>query len=158
MEGLGEEKVTLVTDSESEFLNKPMQELFRTLGIEHRTVDVGDHKALGIIDRLSRTIKEIIFKDFTERETVVWYDRLPDYVDGYNATPHGGISDMTPEEAGESRNEERLLFENIGKSEPPKSPFKPGDSVRKKLKRPVFKKGSNSALPRVCGRLKRGPR
>ena len=56
----------LVTDSGSEFLNKPVQDLMETLGVEHRTVEVGDHKALGIVDRLSRTIKEIVFKDFTE--------------------------------------------------------------------------------------------
>jgi transposase InsO family protein len=66
----------LVTDSGSEFLNQPVQNLLRELKIEHRTVKVGDHFALGIIDRLSRTMKEMIFQDFTERSSVVWYGRL----------------------------------------------------------------------------------
>jgi hypothetical protein len=38
-----------------------MQELFKDLKIKHDTVEIGDHNALGLIDRLSRTIKEKIF-------------------------------------------------------------------------------------------------
>jgi transposase InsO family protein len=53
----------LITDSGSEFLNQPVQNLLRELKI----VEVGDHFALGIIDRLSRTMKEMIFQDCTEK-------------------------------------------------------------------------------------------
>jgi transposase InsO family protein len=66
----------LVTDRGSEFLNQPVQNLLHELKIEHRTIEVGDHFALGIIDRLSRTMKKMIFQDFMERGSVVWYDRL----------------------------------------------------------------------------------
>jgi transposase InsO family protein len=62
----------LITDSGSEFLKQPVQNLLRELKIEHRTVEVGDHFVLGIIDKLSRTMKEMIFQDFMDRGSIVW--------------------------------------------------------------------------------------
>jgi transposase InsO family protein len=57
MEGLDKVGIKLlVTDLGSEFLNKPVQDLLKKFKIEHRTLEVGDHKALGLIDRLSRTV------------------------------------------------------------------------------------------------------
>lgn len=140
MDGLDKVDVKiLVTDSGNEFLNKPVQELLKKFKVEHRTVEVGDHNALGIIDRLSRTVKEMIFKDFTERNSVVWYDRLQNYVDAYNSSPHRGIMNLTPNEAGDHKLE--LVSLNLEKSIPAESPFKVGEMVRKRLKRPTFKKG-----------------
>ena len=131
----------IVTDSGSEFLNRPVQDLLKELKIEHRTVEVGDHRALGLIDRLSRTIKEIIFKDFTERNNVVWHDRLQDYISAYNSNPHRGILNLTPDEADSGEKRLELLSLNMEKSIPTESSFKVGDTVRKKLKRASFKKG-----------------
>ena len=37
----------IITDSGNEFLNKPMQDLFKELEIKHDTVQIGDHNALG---------------------------------------------------------------------------------------------------------------
>jgi hypothetical protein len=140
MEGLGKDRVKLlVSDSGSEFLNKSVQDLLKELKVEHQTVEVDDHKALGIIDRLSRTMKEMIFKDFTERNSVVWYNRLSSYVDAYNSSPHRGILNPTPDEAGD--HELELVSHNLEKSIPTENPFKVGDLVRKRLKRPTFKKG-----------------
>ena len=131
----------LVTDSGSEFLNKPVQDLLRELKIEHRTVEVGDHFALGIIDRLSRTIKEMIFQDFTERNSVVWHDRLQQYMDAYNSNPHRGIDNLTPDEAATGDHNETLLQLNVEKTEQPTSKFATGDTVRRRLKRPTWRKG-----------------
>ena len=143
MAGMGESKVKLiVTDSGSEFLNRPVQDLLRDLKIEHHTVEVGDHKALGIIDRLSRTIKEIIFKDFTQTGSVRWHHKLQDYIDAYNSNPHGSLpGDISPNQAASGKHDSRLEALNMSKSEPVQSDFKAGDSVRKKLKKPSFKKG-----------------
>ena len=131
----------MVTDSGSEFLNKPVQDLLKQLKIEHRTVEVGDHFALGIIDRLSRTIKEIIFQDFTERGSVVWYDRLQHYIDAYNSNPHRGIDNLTPDIAASGKHDEQLLQLNVAKTEQPAGKFNEGDTVRKRLKRPTWRKG-----------------
>ena len=131
----------LVTDSGSEFLNKPVQDLLKELKIEHRTVEVGDHFALGIIDRLSRTVKEMIFQDFTERGSVVWHDRLQQYMDAYNSNPHRGIDNLSPDEAASGNHDETLLQLNVEKTEIPTGKFAVADTVRKRLKRPTWRKG-----------------
>ena len=142
MDRLGTVEVQLlITDSGSEFLNQPVQNLLRELKIEHRTVEVGDHFALGIIDRLSRTIKEMIFQDFTERGGVQWYGRLQQFIDAYNSNPHRGIDNLTPEEAASGVHDETLLQLNVEKTEIPESKFVVGDNVRRRLKRPTWKKG-----------------
>jgi hypothetical protein len=128
MEGLDRVDIKLlVTASGNEFLNKPVQELWKKLGVEQRAVEVGDHKELGIIDRLSRTIKEIISKDFSERNSVVWHGRLKSYIDAYNSSPHRGIQNFTPDEAGD--HELQLVLHNLGKSIALESPFKVEDVV-----------------------------
>ena len=106
----------IISDSGNEFLNKPMQELFKELKIRHGTVDIGDHNALGLIDRLSRTIKEIIFKDFTAKNSVKWVNNLQDYISAYNNRPHSGILDYSPNEANQHKTE--LISLNVKKSMP----------------------------------------
>ena len=129
----------IISDSGNEFLNTPVQELLKKYKIKHDTVEIGDHNALGLIDRLSRTIKEIIFKDFTERDTVKWVDKLQSYISAYNNSPHRGILNYTPNEVNANKND--ILNLNLKKSMPIEHNFHSGDSVRKKLARPIFKKG-----------------
>ena len=47
----------IITDSDKEFMNRGVQDVFKQLKIRHATVEGGDHNALGIIDRFSRTIR-----------------------------------------------------------------------------------------------------
>ena len=86
-----------ITDSGKEFLNRDVQDLFKQLKIRHATVEVGDHNALDIIDRFSRTIK-----DFTENNNVIWHDKLPDYMHAYNNSPHKGIFNLRPKKHNQS--------------------------------------------------------
>ena len=129
----------ILSDSGNEFLNQPVQSLFKDLKMKHDTVEIGDHHALGIIDRLSRTIKEIIYKDFTETETVKWVDHLQEYITAYNSRPHGGILGYAPNEAEDHKTE--LVELNLKKSMPTEHNFHVGDLVRFKLKRATFNKG-----------------
>ena len=77
----------IITDSGKKFLNRDVQDLFKQLKIRHATVEVGDHNALGVIDRFSRTLKEQIFKDFTENNNVIWHNKLLDYMHAYKQFP-----------------------------------------------------------------------
>jgi hypothetical protein len=119
-----------------EFLNLPEQNLLRELKIEHRTVEVGNHFALGIID-----MKEMIFQDFTARGNIVWYDRLQQYIDTYNSNPHRSIVNLSPEEDAGGNYDVALLQLNVEKTEVPESKFAVGVIVRRRLKRPTWKKG-----------------
>ena len=96
---------------------------------------------MGVIDRFSRTIKEQIFKDFTENNNVIWQDKLPDYMHAYNNSPHKGILNLTPEEAQSDQHEEDLFNLNLEKDDDLKQNiFQIGNTVRKRLKRPLFTK------------------
>jgi hypothetical protein len=66
---------------------------------------------------------------------------MQDYVSAYNSDPHRGILNLTPDEADSGEKQMELLLHNMEKAIPTESPFKVGDTVRKKLKRPSFKKG-----------------
>ena len=70
----------IITDYGKELLNRDVQDFLKQLKIKHVTVEVGDHHALRITDRFSGTLKEKIFKDFTEYNTVVWYNKLQGYI------------------------------------------------------------------------------
>ena len=132
----------IITDSGKEFLNRDVHDLLKEYNIIHDTVEVGDHHALGIIDRFSRTIKEMIFKDFTEHNTTVWFEKLQEYMTAYNNSPHRGILNLIPEEAQLPQNESKIYDLNIEKEDDLiQDIFNIGDTVRKRLKRPMFTKG-----------------
>ena len=96
---------------------------------------------MGILDRFPRTVKEQIFKDFTENNTVVWYDKLHEYMQAYNNSPHRGILNLTPEEAQSDQHQEDLFNFLMEKAEDLKQNiFQIGNAVRKRLKMPLFTK------------------
>lgn len=66
--------------------------------IFHETNDVGYHKALGVIDAFSRTIKNKIYKSFTDKGNTDWVNELPRLVKGYNNSPHRALLGLTPKD------------------------------------------------------------
>jgi transposase InsO family protein len=67
----------LITDNGSEFTNREFQKLLADSKIFHETNEPQCHPTLGLIDRLCRTIKEKIFKYFTDKNETNWVDHLP---------------------------------------------------------------------------------
>lgn len=53
---------------------------------------------LGIIDRFTRTLKDLINKHVTASQSVKWIDALDSIVDLYNQTPHSALGNRTPAE------------------------------------------------------------
>lgn len=130
----------LVTDNGSEFINKKIQEYFKSLNIYHETNEVGYHPALGIIDRFSQTLKHIIYKYFTKNNNVNWIDQIDDILESYNNTPHKSLNNLTPNET--NNNFMEILKLNLDKNKQfKKTNFKSGQYVRIKLKKPKFSKG-----------------
>lgn len=125
----------LMSDKGSEFINNVFEKELKDNNIEHQLAEVGDHHALGIIDRLTRTLKEMTYKHFTESGTVNWIDNLQKMIEVYNNLPHGGINDKKPNEVGVN-NEEILQLNLIKKAEVEGKEIniKEGDKVRIRLK------------------------
>lgn len=129
----------LTSDDGSEWKGE-FEKILKQNDIYHRITSVGDHRLLGVIDRFSRTIKNIIYRYFTENNTTNWIDKLDNIVGSYNDTPHNGVCGLTPNDAGEFYMSTRECYlEKLKKVK--KYDFKIGDIVRKRLKKSVFERG-----------------
>jgi hypothetical protein len=152
-------------DEGKEFLNARMTEYLESQGITgYHTY--GEHGSV-MVERFNRTIKTRLWKVFTEKHSYRWLDVLPVLLKQYNESKHSSIK-MTPTEASDPANEQRLLalqVKNYKKHlEPPSevSPFKIGDWVRIARKKNVFEKGYTprwtESIYRVTSILHTNPR
>ena len=106
---------------------------------------VGDHHALGIIDRITRTLKSIITKLFLRNKNNNWIDYLDKIISIYNNSPHSGILDIKPNDANTPDNIGLLVeyYSNLSKANITKPDLFKGDKVRINIKG-LFDKGTES--------------
>ena len=128
----------LYTDNGSEFYNKWFDEFRKDKDIEiYSTFNQPDERSQGpshnpVIERFNRTLKNLMFKKFTERGNRIWIDILPELLDYYNNKKHRTIK-MTPTEAS---NNPELIREQVTKNNnensdlKQKQKFKVGEKVR----------------------------
>jgi hypothetical protein len=104
---------------------------------------VGDHNALGIIDRFARTLKTIISYHFVHNKTKNWIDIIDNVITAYNDSPHRGLNYMSPNDAMDEQNYNEVLEWNILKNQENKtvSDLKINDKVRVKISG-MFTKGT----------------
>lgn len=134
--------IEVMTDNGNEFLGKPFQVLIKDNNMIHTTNEVGDHNALGIIDRFSRTIKNSIAKYFTSRNTTKWANILPKFIAAYNNTPNSAILDFKPNEAKKHIPViTNLNLEKFDANKDLHDSINKGDLVRTKIKKKRFSKG-----------------
>jgi hypothetical protein len=117
-------------DNGKEFINKDFKELMKKYNVEVRYVEVGDHHKLGIIDRMVRTLRELINKYMFINNTNKYINALPELVQTYNNSFHSTLK-MSPSEVKD--NDERIINisknkYNLAKSEEAK--FNINDKVR----------------------------
>ncbi|MDR3411568.1 MAG: hypothetical protein P4L87_11600, partial [Formivibrio sp.] len=137
---LGKPQLTLVTDNGGEFKGVVGKKL-KELHIVHHTVEVGDHRSLGMIDSLSRFFKNAFHKHFTQSQNTNWTEYLPRLLDAYNDTPHSGLKGMSPLEAEKRETDTRnITYEKVVMDRKP-SKFKIGDHVRVLKQKAVFDRG-----------------
>ena len=94
-----------------------------------------------MIDRLCRTIKEKIFKFFTDKNETNWVDHLQGIITAYNQTPHEALKDLSPHEASEEKYKAFIQDLNKKKNVISNHYSIEGQIVRKKLAKPMFTKG-----------------
>ena len=126
----------LWTDAGKEFVNKYFKEFLTKHEIElYQTFNEG--KAV-VIERFNRTLKEKMYRHFTETNSNKYLDILPKLVSGYNNTYHTTIK-MTPIEGSKKENEGEIHYTPDAVKEKPK--FKIGDRVRIYKYKKLFSKG-----------------
>jgi hypothetical protein len=124
----------LWTDSGKEFINKEFKHFLTKNDVEmYQTFNEG--KAV-VIERFNRTIKEKMWRYFTQHDTNKYLDVLPKLLNEYNNSYHSTIK-MTPSE-GSKPNNKIIHVQNINNDKPK---FKIGDRVRIYKYKKHFSKG-----------------
>ena len=131
----------LWTDKGKEFYNKNMKDLLKLNDIELYSTE--NEEKSSIAERWIRTMKEKMFKYFTDNNTYRYMDALPDLVEDYNNTVHSSTK-LTPIEASKEENELKVwrnLYPDRYKTSRLNPKFSVGDKVRITKKKKVFEKG-----------------
>lgn len=127
------------TDKGREFVNREFKKLLDQHDIKFFTSQNEDIKC-SIIERWHRTLKQRMWRYFTENGTFKWCDVLPQLVKNYNNTVHHSIG-IKPVDVM-LQNESAVwhqLYKEKGKLKKPK--FSIGDYVRISKHRQIFDKG-----------------
>jgi hypothetical protein len=137
----------LMSDSESSFLSKPFQKNLEERNIKHDVVVLNNHRALGVIDRFCRTLRQRLTKLFIGNGNTEWVDHLATIIYQYNESQNRGILNYAPIQVlNDQEAQDEILELNHMKASKnqelrSKSDIKPGDKVRLFIEN-TFKKGS----------------
>jgi hypothetical protein len=113
------------------------------------TSEIGNHNALGVIDRFSKTLKQIISRYMTANNSTTYYQQLDSFIEHYNLTPHVSLGNVTPKNAAtvfedykkvKDINSAKIQFNKELQAEEQKT-VKVGDYVRVKVNKKLFRKG-----------------
>jgi hypothetical protein len=127
------------SDLGKEFYNSTFQELMKQYSINHYST-YSNQKSF-FCERLNRSLKEIMYKEFTVQGKYKWLDLLPRVVNFYNNRVHR-TTGMKPSDV--QKKDEIYLLKNIylkEKREKIIPKFKVGDVVRISKQKTVFTKG-----------------
>lgn len=130
----------LQTDKGSEFYNSKLNKLFKTENIHHFSTE--SYLKASIVERFNRTIKEKMWRIFTQNNDHKWLGIIDDLLTNYNNSYHRSIK-MTPTDASKKENKNKV-YENLfptKKSANKSTKFKVGDKVRYAKYKGVFDKG-----------------
>ena len=122
-------------DKGKEFYNKDVKELIELYSTENE-------EKSSVAERWIRTMKEKMWKYFTDNNTNHYVDILPDLFEDYNNTKHSSIK-MTPVEASKKKNELtvwRNLYPDRLKKIDINPKFSIGDKVRISKKKRLLRK------------------
>ncbi len=129
--------LNLQTDAGKEFFNTNFKALMSKKKINHYHT-FSDKKA-AIVERFNRTLKNKMWKKFTEQNTHNWIDMLDDLLQSYNESKHSTIK-MKPIDVT-TKDEPKILGllnnDKIGN----KPKFKVGTKVRISKSKGLFEKG-----------------
>lgn len=130
----------LQTDMGKEFFNKDFKSLMNKFNINHYST-YSNLKA-SIVERVNRTLKNLMWKKFSLQGNYKWLDILTGIVSKYNNSKHRTIG-LKPVEV--NKNNEKIILKyayTFPKTVDPKPPkFKKDDFVRISKYREAFQKG-----------------
>jgi transposase InsO family protein len=132
------------TDQGKEFTAREVQECFHKKGIQHFSMYNPQFHA-GMAERANRTIKERLYRYFTERQTQNWINVIQDIVNSINHSINRSIGmrpvDINFKNAEKIRQKLEQKAVQRFKNKRNKGKFKVGDRVRIEKYKHIFQKG-----------------
>lgn len=128
----------LQSDMGREFYNKAFQNLMKKYGIHHYST-FSNLKA-SIVERVIKTLKSLLWKQFSLQGSYKWLNILPEIVDKYNNTRHT-TTGAIPSKVTDKNAHLITSFWHLKTVDPKKPRFRKDEYVRISKKRHVFKKG-----------------
>ena len=116
----------LWVDKGKEFYNKDVKSL------DVQIYSTENEEKSSVIERWNRTMKEKMFKFFSANSTRRYIDILDELVSRYNNTKHSTIK-MTPVQASDKKNENRVWMNLYPNFTQPAEPVKPKYSVGERV-------------------------
>lgn len=135
---IGSEITNIESDDGPEFRGV-FKNLMQKYNINHQ-VFTNDHHTLGVINGFSRTIKNMIYNDFTFRNSTNWIDHLQSFVKAYNHRPHQALNNLSPIESFKHLSEVWDI-NNLKSKIQPHHNYNVGDTVRIRVDKGTFSKG-----------------
>ena len=127
------------SDKGKEYYNKIFLKFLKDHNVELYSVE--SEIKCSVAERFNRTLKEMMYRKFTELESTKWVKLLPELVDEYNHRVHHTIK-MTPIEGSKKESEEQIQRDVFSISPSVKKPrYKVGDFVRIYKYKNLFEKG-----------------
>jgi|SRR5277367_3214980 len=133
------------TDKGGEFLGRRVQNFFKQKNIKHYVTQNDDIKA-SVVERFNRTLKGLMHRYFTYKNTSRYVDILPKLLHSYNNSWHRSIrmrpADVTTKE--KIAQAYKNLFPHLPPTAKAPNDLKEGDFVRMLHKRNIFTRGYKS--------------
>ncbi|KAL3123088.1 hypothetical protein niasHT_006116 [Heterodera trifolii] len=121
----------VLTDQGKEFTARAVQQFFRAKDVEHFCMLTSPQFHAGMAERANRSIKERLYRYFTERNTYKWIDVVQDIVRAINHSPNSSIgmrpADVNFKNAEALRQKLHNSAENVVRRQPR---YRVGDRVR----------------------------
>ena len=133
---------SICSDRGQEFVNSKMREFLRESNIKLINPYTSTHAHF--VERVQRTLQDIIFKYITSKMKYQFYDKLQDFVKTYNNRKHRSTK-LSPNEGDKKENSlhiQKMQEDYRAKIKPTKKvKFKVGDRVRIALSKGKFSRG-----------------
>ena len=133
---------SICSDRGQEFVNRKMREFLRERKIKLINPYTSTHAHF--VERVQRTLQDIIFKYITSKMNYKFYDKLQDFVKTYNKRKHRSTK-LSPNEGEKKENSlhiQKMQEDYRAKIKPTKKvKFKVGDRVRIAMSKGKFSRG-----------------
>jgi transposase InsO family protein len=139
----------IITDQGKEFVAKSVQTFFKRRQILHYCNYTSPVFHAGMAERANRTLKERLYRYFTEKDTKKWVDIIQKLVVSINASPHRSIGGLAPDMAHLFAPQLRRHFQRVHEKKVQRAkrrakrapPLKVGQHVRIEKRKDIFQKG-----------------